>query len=159
MVKPLTIPLKWWCFCSLVSMKRIKQNYVWIQRSKKKFLKNFNNFAMVSRLYQITKVKRWKSLSLIKLADKKNDLAFRENAKCINSVIFIIIFEIFTDEKFIRLKVYVNSGKLNKAETPRRIYLHPDAWTPATGLVTEALKLKRKNIEKAFEAEIESMYS
>ena len=35
-------------------------------------------------------------------------------------------------------------GKLGKAETPSNIYLETEPWTPETGLVTDALKLKRK---------------
>jgi len=50
------------------------------------------------------------------------------------------------------------SGKLSKVEIPRKLILCHEPWTPASGLLTEALKLKRKNIEKAFEKEIKRAY-
>jgi long-subunit acyl-CoA synthetase (AMP-forming) len=52
-----------------------------------------------------------------------------------------------------------NLGKLTRAEIPKKLILCHDPWTPASGLLTEALKLKRKNIEKAFEKEIKQVYS
>ncbi|EYC42543.1 hypothetical protein Y032_0527g2962 [Ancylostoma ceylanicum] len=51
------------------------------------------------------------------------------------------------------------SGKLQRVEIPKKILLCPEPWTPASGLVTEALKLKRKAIEKAFKEEIDKLYS
>ncbi|KJH44498.1 CoA ligase 4 domain protein [Dictyocaulus viviparus] len=51
------------------------------------------------------------------------------------------------------------AGKLQKMEIPKKIFLCSEPWTPPTGLVTEALKLKRKAIEKAFRKEIDEMYS
>ncbi|CAJ0575910.1 unnamed protein product, partial [Mesorhabditis spiculigera] len=49
-------------------------------------------------------------------------------------------------------------GKLERAEIPQKIHLCHEPWTPASGLLTEALKLKRKNIEKEFKEEIERLY-
>jgi long-chain acyl-CoA synthetase len=51
------------------------------------------------------------------------------------------------------------SGKLTRVESPKKLILCAEPWTPASGLLTEALKLKRKNIEKAFEKEIKKAYS
>uniref|UniRef100_A0A915ERG0 long-chain-fatty-acid--CoA ligase n=1 Tax=Ditylenchus dipsaci TaxID=166011 RepID=A0A915ERG0_9BILA len=51
------------------------------------------------------------------------------------------------------------SGKLQKSEIPHNVYICAEPWTPVSGLLTEALKLKRKNIEKAFEKEIKAMYA
>lgn len=51
------------------------------------------------------------------------------------------------------------AGRLEKVEVPRKIYLCSEPWTPTTGLVTEALKLKRKTIEKAFRKQLDEMYS
>ncbi|CAD6187589.1 unnamed protein product [Caenorhabditis auriculariae] len=50
------------------------------------------------------------------------------------------------------------SSKLEKAEIPKKIFLCAEPWTPASGLLTEALKLKRKNIEKAFRKELDELY-
>lgn len=49
-------------------------------------------------------------------------------------------------------------GKLSRVELPQRIYLCPESWTPAAGLLTEALKLKRKNIENKYKDVIRAMY-
>lgn len=43
-------------------------------------------------------------------------------------------------------------------EIPTKIHLCGAEWMPADGLVTEALKLRRNNIYKAFKAEIDAMY-
>lgn len=41
---------------------------------------------------------------------------------------------------------------------PKKLYLVAEQWTPQSGLLTEALKLKRKNIEKEYQEQIEEMY-
>ncbi|KAK6041098.1 CoA ligase 4 domain protein [Cooperia oncophora] len=55
------------------------------------------------------------------------------------------------------IQSHVN-GKLQRVEIPTKILLCPEPWTPASGMVTEALKLKRKVIEKAFRKEIDELY-
>ncbi|XGW35872.1 hypothetical protein V3C99_019229 [Haemonchus contortus] len=55
------------------------------------------------------------------------------------------------------IQSHVN-GKLQRVEIPKKILLCYEPWTPASGLVTEALKLKRKVIEKAFRNEIDQLY-
>uniref|UniRef100_A0A183F178 F-actin-capping protein subunit alpha n=1 Tax=Gongylonema pulchrum TaxID=637853 RepID=A0A183F178_9BILA len=47
---------------------------------------------------------------------------------------------------------------LMKVEIPQNIYICQEAWTAASDLLTEALKLKRKNIEKQYKMEINAMY-
>jgi len=46
----------------------------------------------------------------------------------------------------------------HKSEIPSHCKLLTEAWTPDTGLVTEALKLKRTPIEKKFTEHLKSMY-
>lgn len=48
--------------------------------------------------------------------------------------------------------------KLRRDEIPKKIYICKEQWTPASGLLTEAFKLKRKNIEKEFEQQIKMLY-
>ena len=48
---------------------------------------------------------------------------------------------------------------LEKFEVPKKITLVLDEWTPQSGLVTAAMKLKRKEIEKYYLKEIQSMYN
>lgn len=50
------------------------------------------------------------------------------------------------------------SAKLNKMEIPSRIVLCVEEWTPDNGLVTAAMKLKRKNIQNFYQTEIDRMY-
>ncbi|KAK1301201.1 hypothetical protein QJS10_CPB13g01210 [Acorus calamus] len=55
----------------------------------------------------------------------------------------------------------IKTGKkvrLDKFEIPSKIKLLPDPWTPETGLVTAALKLKREAIRKAFSEELSKLY-
>lgn len=48
--------------------------------------------------------------------------------------------------------------RLQKFEIPRAVCLVSEAWTPESGLLTAAMKLKRKTIESVFSAEIAAMY-
>lgn len=49
-------------------------------------------------------------------------------------------------------------GRLQKFEIPAKIKLLHEPWTPETGLVTAALKIKRENIRKAFAEDLKSLY-
>lgn len=51
------------------------------------------------------------------------------------------------------------AGNLSQVEIPRKIHICHEPWMPASGLVTEAMKLKRKSIEKYFKKEIYDMYN
>jgi len=51
------------------------------------------------------------------------------------------------------------SGKLEKFELPQKVKLVTEVWTPDTGLVTEAFKLRRKNIETRYQKDILRMYA
>jgi len=50
-------------------------------------------------------------------------------------------------------------GKLEKFELPQKVKLVTEVWTPDTGLVTEAFKLRRKNIETHYHKDIMRMYA
>lgn len=47
---------------------------------------------------------------------------------------------------------------LNKMEIPTKIKLCSEEWLPDTGLVTAALKIRRKNIHDYYKSEIRNMY-
>jgi len=49
-------------------------------------------------------------------------------------------------------------SNLEKFEIPRMISLVPEAWTPETGFVTAAFKIKRKVIQTFFQSDIDQMY-
>ncbi|CAF1639846.1 unnamed protein product [Rotaria magnacalcarata] len=49
-------------------------------------------------------------------------------------------------------------GAIERFETPQRVRLVTEAWTPETGLVTDALKLKRKAIEQKYQDVIADLY-
>ncbi|KAJ9564726.1 hypothetical protein OSB04_000692 [Centaurea solstitialis] len=51
------------------------------------------------------------------------------------------------------------TGKLEKFETPAKIKLLSEAWTPESGLVTAALKLKREVIRKTFSQDLADLYT
>ncbi|GJN13692.1 hypothetical protein PR202_gb00424 [Eleusine coracana subsp. coracana] len=50
-------------------------------------------------------------------------------------------------------------ARLEKFEIPAKIKLIPDPWTPESGLVTAALKLKREVIRKTFENDLAQLYA
>jgi long-chain acyl-CoA synthetase len=49
-------------------------------------------------------------------------------------------------------------ARLEKFEIPARIKLIPEPWTPESGLVTAALKLKREVIKKGYENDLAKLY-
>jgi len=49
--------------------------------------------------------------------------------------------------------------RLQKFEIPKAIKLVSDIWTPETGLITSAFKLKRRNVEARYKSIIDTMYS
>ncbi|KAM6953052.1 long-chain-fatty-acid--CoA ligase 4 isoform 1-T2 [Lycodopsis pacificus] len=48
--------------------------------------------------------------------------------------------------------------KLQRFEIPVKVHLTPEPWTPETGLVTDAFKLKRKELKNYYLHHIERMY-
>ncbi|XP_068107225.1 long-chain-fatty-acid--CoA ligase 4 isoform X1 [Hyperolius riggenbachi] len=56
------------------------------------------------------------------------------------------------------IKEVASSMKLERFEIPIKVRLSPDPWTPETGLVTDAFKLKRKEIKNHYLTDIERMY-
>lgn len=49
-------------------------------------------------------------------------------------------------------------AKLERFEIPKKIRLCAEPWTPETGLVTDAFKLKRKELKTHYQEDIERMY-
>ncbi|KAM6970466.1 long-chain-fatty-acid--CoA ligase 4b [Aplochiton taeniatus] len=56
------------------------------------------------------------------------------------------------------IKEAAASIKLQRFEIPVKVRLSPEPWTPETGLVTDAFKLKRKELKNHFLVDIERMY-
>ncbi|XP_073282575.1 long chain acyl-CoA synthetase 8-like isoform X2 [Primulina huaijiensis] len=50
------------------------------------------------------------------------------------------------------------AAKLEKFEIPAKVTLLPEPWTPESGLVTAALKLKRESLKSKFKDELELLY-
>ncbi|XP_021648938.2 long chain acyl-CoA synthetase 8 isoform X2 [Hevea brasiliensis] len=50
------------------------------------------------------------------------------------------------------------AAKLDKFEIPEKIKLLPDPWTPESGLVTAALKIKREQLKSKFKEELQKLY-
>ena len=48
---------------------------------------------------------------------------------------------------------------LHKSEIPARIKLCKEEWTPASGLVTAALKIRRKQVKEFYQDQINKMYA
>eukprot|EP00121_Abeoforma_whisleri_P008437 Awhi_evm2s7745 len=56
------------------------------------------------------------------------------------------------------IQTCAKSSKLQRFETPTKVYVCEEAWLPDTGLVTASLKLQRVPLKKKFAAEIQAMY-
>ena len=52
----------------------------------------------------------------------------------------------------------IHTVKLQRFEIPVKVVLSPEPWTPETGLVTDAFKLKRKELKNHYIHHIERMY-
>lgn len=44
-------------------------------------------------------------------------------------------------------------------EVPKKIYLCDEVWTSESGLLTEALKLKRRSIKEKYDQILKELYS
>lgn len=51
------------------------------------------------------------------------------------------------------------AAKLDKFETPAKIKLLPEQWTPESGLVTAALKIKREQVKAKYKNELLKLYA
>ena len=56
------------------------------------------------------------------------------------------------------LTEHAAKSNLHKSETPEKIKLCTEIWTPDTGLVTAALKIRRKQIVDFYADDIKKMY-
>jgi len=56
------------------------------------------------------------------------------------------------------LGIHGIKSNLEKFEIPKMVSLVPEAWTPESGLVTAAFKIKRKVIQTLFQPDIDQMY-
>lgn len=87
---------------------------------------------------------------LFELADRlgvKGDYS----AICSNSVIEKAVFKQLSEQG--------KKSRLVKFEIPAKITLSKEVWTPEGGLVTAAFKIKRKDIQDRYKAEISKMYA
>lgn len=57
------------------------------------------------------------------------------------------------------LSEHAKKSRLQKFETPATITLCPEVWSPDSGLVTAAFKIKRKDVQERYKAEINRMYA
>lgn len=48
---------------------------------------------------------------------------------------------------------------MERFEIPTKVKLLPEPWTPESGLVTAAMKLKREAVRKAFADDLKALYS
>ncbi|UJR29514.1 hypothetical protein I4U23_010731 [Adineta vaga] len=64
----------------------------------------------------------------------------------------------FIDLVLKEVQTACKNGGIERFETPQRVKVVTEAWTPETGLVTDALKLKRKAIEQNYKDDIEGLY-
>lgn len=63
-----------------------------------------------------------------------------------------------TNEVQQSLSKTAKTAKLDKFETPAKIKLLAEPWTPESGLVTAALKLKREQLKTRFKDELQKLY-
>lgn len=54
---------------------------------------------------------------------------------------------------------FASTTKLHRFEIPAALKLCPEPWTPDNDMVTSTFKLKRRNVQKVFQADIDRMYA
>ncbi|KAL6104500.1 acsl3 [Pungitius sinensis] len=86
---------------------------------------------------------------LMALAEQKQLTGTREEL-CNNAQMEKEVLRIITEAAI--------SAKMERFEIPKKIRLSAEAWTPETGLVTDAFKLKRKELKSHYQDDIERMY-
>jgi len=64
-----------------------------------------------------------------------------------------------TAEVFATLTAEGKKGRLERFEMLRGVLLVPDKWTPDNGMLTEAMKLKRKPVVDKYVKQLEALYS
>ncbi|CAJ0597722.1 unnamed protein product [Cylicocyclus nassatus] len=57
-----------------------------------------------------------------------------------------------------QMNEHAKKSKLSRAEMPVAIHLCEEIWTPDSGLLTEALKLKRKPLQSRYQTVIDELY-
>lgn len=70
----------------------------------------------------------------------------------------------FQEPAVVELLLTILQGQLQRrgflrVEIPKRLTICHEEWTPESGLVTAAMKLRRKQVEERFSAEIAEMYA
>lgn len=53
---------------------------------------------------------------------------------------------------------HAKKAKLNKMEIPTKIQVCAEDWSPDSGLVTAAMKIRRRNIQDFYKLDINRMY-
>ncbi|RXN37672.1 long-chain-fatty-acid-- ligase 3 [Labeo rohita] len=86
---------------------------------------------------------------LLALAERKCVRGLWEEL-CNNPIIEEEVLKIITETAL--------TAQLERFEIPRKIRLSVEPWTPETGLVTDAFKLKRKELKTHYQNDIERMY-
>lgn len=91
-----------------------------------------------------------------------NNRALKQLAKQLNKE-SLTHAEMCRDQEIIKevtkaLRDHGMNANLQKNEIPTKIMLVTEDWTPDSGLVTAALKLRRKNIQEKYQQEISKMY-
>jgi long-chain acyl-CoA synthetase len=87
--------------------------------------------------------------ALTRLAEKLGKSGSIEELVQDRDVVGAVLRELMTQGKLL---------KLQKFEIPGAVYLSLDQWSPDSGLVTAAFKLKRKPLQQFYQAEIDRMY-
>jgi len=89
----------------------------------------------------------WLDMAIEKLGKK----GFSREEACLDRDII--------EDLTVSLSKHALSHKLQKFEIPRNLYLVAEPWTPESGLITAAFKLKRKSLENAYQDDIAELYA
>ena len=88
--------------------------------------------------------------ALMKLAHRLNLENCELTSICNNDKITKMIYQ--------EIEKTAQAMNLRKRELPLQIKLVPEQWSPDNGFLTAAMKLKRKNIHKHYEGQIDQLF-
>ncbi|XP_022860229.1 long chain acyl-CoA synthetase 9, chloroplastic-like isoform X2 [Olea europaea var. sylvestris] len=104
---------------------------------------SFHNYCVALVVVAQASVEAWASNNGIEYSDS-SDLCQKEET---------------VKEVYSSLVKAAKGARLEKFEIPAKIKLLSEAWTPESGLVTAALKIKREVVRKTFSDELAMLYS
>ncbi|KAK4391077.1 Long chain acyl-CoA synthetase 9, chloroplastic [Sesamum angolense] len=115
---------------------------------------SFHSYCVALVVGSQASLEAWASKQGITYSDFADLCGKEETLKEVSTSLLKVL--LFTSTRIVQA---AKAAKLEKFEIPAKIKLLSEPWTPESGLVTAALKLKREVIRKTFSDDLAKLYS